>query len=252
MAISGGMGRLVETLSEPLDVTLRAQVLGIDRRADGTITVRSEQGTFEVDALVLAVPAPVAGRLLQDVAPAAASALAQVTYGTSAVVHVEVVPERRDRLVELAASGWLGAPEERPAVAAASFVGLKWPHLRCPGRLRASVRRADLLAADDDRLLQAALDEMERVLGVPLLREQARLHRWTRALPVRTPDAAAQVAHAKGALPGNVVLVGTAEAGSGVASALASGRRGAEAVMAATDGSGVHLGGLPPLRLRSE
>jgi oxygen-dependent protoporphyrinogen oxidase len=228
LAVAGGMGRLVEVLSGRLEVAVGEPVVGLDRHPNGTIGVRTEQRALSADAVVVAAPPPATAGLVRDVAPPAATALAHVVCGSSAIIHVEVAPEHQERLAALGASGWLGAPEERPAVAAGSFVGLKWPHLGCPGRVRASVRREDLLAGGDDRLMRVALDEIEAVLGVPLLREGTRLHRWDRALPLRTPDAAAQVARARAALPGDVVLVGTAEGGSGVASALMSGRRGAD------------------------
>lgn len=232
VAVAGGMHRLVTALAASARVQLRTPVRSVLANADGTFDVRSAEATFVADAVVLAVPAPVAGRILAEISPSAAQLLEGVATSSSAVLHVDVVPEQQDRLATFCAPGWLAAPEEGAAVAAGSFVGTKWPHIQRPGRVRATVRRADLLAASDEHLLRVALDDIERVLGLATVRREARVHRWTGVLPVRGPGTSQRVAGAGELLPRGIELAGTAEATVGVAAVLASGRRAADRIVA--------------------
>jgi oxygen-dependent protoporphyrinogen oxidase len=232
MAAEGGMQRVVNALAASTEVRLGVAVTSVTAEPDGTFVVRAPGESFPADAVVVAVPAPVAGWILAEVSGSASRALGGVATSSSVVLHVDVVPEQQDRLSAFDATGWLAAPEERAAVSAASFVGVKWPHLRCPGRVRAVVRRPDLLAAPDEQLLCVALDELERVLGLHTERHLARLHRWSAALPVRAPGTAARVAEARAQLPRGIELAGTAHAAVGVTAAVTSGRRAAERVVA--------------------
>lgn len=232
LAAEGGMQRLVDALAASTEVRLGVPVTSVGVNSDGTFVVRSLGESFLADAVVVAVPAPVAGRILTEVSGSAATALGGIATSSSAVLHVDVVPEQQGRLSALGATGWLAAPEERAAVSAASFVGVKWPHLGCPGRVRAVVRRPDLLTAPDEQLLCVALDEIERVLGLHTERHQARLRRWSGALPVRAPGTAVRVAEARAHLPAGIELAGTAHAAVGVTAALASGQKAADRVVA--------------------
>jgi len=180
----GGIGRLPDALVEQLqaDVHLNAVVRGVER--DGaTWVLHTDRGDERYDAVVVATPAPATSRLLADVAPRAAFALADV-----AVASVAIVTFVFDDDIELTGSGFLVPPVDGTSIKAATFSSSKWGWLAEPGRtvLRASVGRAGdtaLMHHDDATVSDAALDDLRSALG--RLPEPAAWHvqRWGGALP---------------------------------------------------------------------
>lgn len=229
VAPEAGMSSLVQRLAADVDLLLGTAARALVRHGR-RLTVVTEAGDLAADAVVLAVPPPVAAGLVAGLATDASAALAGIATTTSAVVQVDLPADQAAVLQSFDSGGWLGAPEERPAVSAGSFAGLKWPQLGAPTRLRLVVRRPDLVSGDDHALGNAALAEAGRLLGVTPLAGSIRIHRWADALPVRAPDTAARVAAARAELPPSVRLIGTAAAGVGVSTAVAAGCQAATEV----------------------
>jgi monoamine oxidase len=86
--IAGGNEGLARALAAPLDVRLRTPVTAISWGA--AAAVRTSEGTVEADAVVVAVPAPVAATIAFDPPLPAplAGALARVRYGHAAKLFV--------------------------------------------------------------------------------------------------------------------------------------------------------------------
>ncbi len=180
----GGVGRLPLALVEQLDadVHLDSVVRGVERDGSGWV-VRTDRGAPRFDAVVLATPAPATSRLLAEVAPRAAFALADV-----AVASVAIVTFVFDADLDLTGSGFLVPPVDGTSIKAATFSSNKWGWLDEPGRtvLRASVGRAGdtaLLHHDDATVADAALADLRSALG-HLPRPAAwHVQRWGGALP---------------------------------------------------------------------
>ena len=76
-ALRGGYAVLVDALATGVDVRSSTTVRALNRLADGwRLVLGPDQGVLDVDAVVLAVPAPAAARLLAEVVPTAATAAA--------------------------------------------------------------------------------------------------------------------------------------------------------------------------------
>src|SRR4051812_40131050 len=124
--VRGGLGRLPEAVlrASGAEIVLRRTVRRLERTADGWRVVHGpttdEQAT-ECDAVVVAVPAAPAARLLADVAPTAAAELASVDYASMAIVTTvwgdADVP---------AGTGYLVPAVERRPVKAVTFTSAKW------------------------------------------------------------------------------------------------------------------------------
>ena len=98
----------------PSDVRLSTTVRALHRLADGwRLVLGPGQDALDVDAVVLAVPAPAVARLLADVAPAAARAAGEIELASSVVVALAYREADARRLP--ATSGVLVAAGE-PAV----------------------------------------------------------------------------------------------------------------------------------------
>jgi protoporphyrinogen/coproporphyrinogen III oxidase len=182
--LDGGIGQLPGALVERLeaDVHLDAVVRGVER--DGaTWVLHTDRGDQRYDAVVVATPAPATARLLSDVAPRAAFALADVAVASVAIVTFVFHDD-----IDVTGSGFLVPPVDGTSIKAATFSSSKWGWLAEPGRtvLRASVGRAgetSLLHHDDATVADAALADLRSALG--RLPEPAARHvqRWGGALP---------------------------------------------------------------------
>jgi oxygen-dependent protoporphyrinogen oxidase len=142
-----------------------------------------------VDAVVLAVPAPAARRLLGDAVPAASAALSAVEVASMAVVALALPPGTE---LPQASGVLIGAGERHRdgspmAAKAFTFSSRKWAHLSGgPVLVRGSVGRfgdPGALRADDDelvRLVRADLAELTGITADPL---DVHVNRWGGGLP---------------------------------------------------------------------
>jgi oxygen-dependent protoporphyrinogen oxidase len=188
---------------------------------------------------VLATPAAATSRLLADVAPPAATALAAVEYASVGIVTL-VLP--RVRLpTALSGSGFLVPPVEGRYVKAATFSSAKWGWLddAAPDRVvvRASVGRYGEqrdLQADDAEVVARAVTDLGAALGQPLpVPLASSLTQWGGGLPqyaVGHVDVVDLVRREVGRLPG-LAVAGAAYDGVGVPACVASGTRAADEVL---------------------
>jgi len=178
MSLPGGLASLVPAVSaaSAADVRTGAMVRAIERSARGwRLTAGSAHDPWfaEADAVVLALPAAPAGRLLAGLpgAAAAAAGLAEVTTASMAIVTL-AFPDTAFPVTP-AGSGYLVPAVDGRAVKAVTFSTVKWPHLRAaaPGLqiIRCSVGRIGeetLLHRDDADLAELARAELAEATGV--------------------------------------------------------------------------------------
>ncbi len=223
--LDGGLGQLPEALAKASGAEIRTQAVTRDIEQSGAAwQITLDGGQEKADAIVVATPAPAAGRLLASVAPEAAFELADVTYASMAIITFVI-----DDDVELTGSGFLVPPVDGTAIKGSTFSSQKWAWLAEPGRtvLRASIGRAGetaLLHQDDVTVAAAALADLR--LAVGHLPEPAQWHvqRWGGALPqyeVGHLDRIDVVDRALAAVPG-LEVCGAAYRGVGVPAVIAS------------------------------
>jgi oxygen-dependent protoporphyrinogen oxidase len=221
--VEGGLTRLVDAVVSAADVELR---LGTPVRSlawSGGWRV----GDLVADAVVLAVPARPAARLLAGVSPSAAELVGVLDYASVALVAMAV---RGASLPAL--SGFLVPASEGYAVKALTIFTTKWGHLRPPAGvawLRASVGRYGDTAAlqrTDEDLASLVHAELGALLGKPLpAPEWVRVTRWGGALPQYGPGHLDRVAAARAALDGlPIALAGAAYDGVGIPACIRSGQ----------------------------
>ena len=249
--IRGGIGRL------PVAVAMALAERGVPV-VDGTAVrgLRATPGGWELivgpvqrervetaDAVVLAVPAAPAARLLAEVAPAASAELAGVRYASVALVHLTVPAAVAAGLA--GTSGVLVPPVEGLTVKAATWSSLKWDWVRegAPETLvlRASVGRAGDegdLARPDEELVDTVLGDLATITGAAFDRStlvDARVTRWGGGLPqyaVGHADRVSRIRSATAAHP-TLALCGAAYDGVGIPACIASGRAAARALLPA-------------------
>jgi protoporphyrinogen/coproporphyrinogen III oxidase len=212
------------------------------RAADGrwrlTVGSTRDPQTLTADAVVLAVPATPANRLLAQVS----TVDVPLAYASVALVSV-LLPQAT--LPEL--SGFLVPGASSSNIKAVTFLDRKWPHLRRPGRTLARISlgrfgEESVLQRPDGELVELAVGELAALVGTPRQPVAAAVHRWGGALPQYPPGHPARVAAARSALPGGLALAGAAYDGVGIPACIRSGRTAAEQLVACANGAGADAG----------
>lgn len=238
----GGMARLVDALvalMPGVDLRIGRRVVALETSAGGTAPsecrVALDDGTSIVtSAVVVATPAHAAARLLGDLAGSAAETMAEVEHSSIAMVTLAFdraglgAPERAP--MDDSVSGVLIPRDQGLLVTALSNATNKWAQLRDPDRddviLRVSVgrtgdpRHRDL---DDDSLLAAVLDDIDRIVGVSAAPTDVRIGRWDDAFPQYAPGHLDRMDRVEAALASTPVrLAGMALRGVGIPACIRS------------------------------
>jgi oxygen-dependent protoporphyrinogen oxidase len=238
--IEGGLSRLVDAAAEAAGATLLTgtpvvEVLRSGGRWRLVLGSRAQPSTMDVDAVVLAVPARPAVRLLRGAHPEAAELVGQLDYASVALVRLAVPGAELPEL-----SGFLVPAVEGYAVKALTIFSTKWAHLRRPdgtALLRASVGRygdTAVLQRTDAELVTLVRRELGELLGAPLPPPAAAdVVRWGGGLPQYRPGHLDRVADARAALGdrSTVALAGAAYEGVGIPACVRSGEAAAEHIL---------------------
>lgn len=236
--LRGGMSTLVTALAD--DVTARGghlrpgtPVAGI--HADGSRwLLELGDGTLRADAVVVAIDAPAAARLLADL-PRSAHALGSISVGDVAVVALVVESARLDD--DPVGSGVLvGAGHPTVHAKAMTHASAKWAWIReayGPGRhlVRLSYGRDGRIDEPFDDLVEIATADLSRITGADdVVVRDTRVVRWDRSLVHPAPGHRERVASVRAAVadvPG-LAVVGAGLGGNGLAGTIATGASVAE------------------------
>ncbi len=237
-AVRGGYRTLLDALAGAAgaEVRLRTTVRALERREHGWRLVlgpTTAPEALDVDAVVLAVPAPAVARLLGPHAPAAARAAGEVELASSVVVSLAF-----DTALDLPTSGVLVAAGEPLAVKGVTHSSTKWAALGADGlaRLRASLGRAGEAAAlqvDDAELVARVRADLRTLAGITADPVAVHVQRWGGGLPQYGVGHPARVAAVEGGLPAGIAVAGAALHGVGVPACVATARSAAERLAAA-------------------
>ncbi|MDF8265865.1 protoporphyrinogen oxidase [Luteipulveratus flavus] len=241
--IEGGVGRLPQLLADALTarggvVRTGVTVREIKRTPGGWDVVTGPVPLPEAvaaDAVVVAVPARPASRLLTDVAPHAARLLGEIEYASMAVVTMAF--ERSALGAVPVGSGFLVPPVDGHAIKAATFSSGKWPWLSAAAAdlfvLRVSLGRQGeeaVLQREDADLVRLGLADLRSALGSLPDPVDTHVQRWGGGLPqyaVGHLDRIASVQQDVARVDG-LALAGAAYEGVGIPACIASGRSAAE------------------------
>jgi oxygen-dependent protoporphyrinogen oxidase len=245
-ALRGGYATLVDALVAAVDVRLSTTVRALHRLPDGwRLVLRPGQDALDVDAVVLAVPAPAVARLLAEVVPAAARVAGEIELASSVVVALAYRDADAQRLPMT--SGVLVAAGEPLSIKAATHSSRKWAHLAAAAtdglvRLRTSLGRFGeeaTLQVDDAELVARSRADLAVLAGITAAPVAVHVQRWGGGLPqyaVGHLDRVRAIEDAVAAVPG-LAVTGAALHGVGVPACVGTARLAAERVAAQlTDG----------------
>jgi oxygen-dependent protoporphyrinogen oxidase len=237
-SMENGMQQMTDAVAATLpapSVCLNTRVQAVQRQDSGWV-VSAGYGSDSFDAVILAMPASVAGALLGASAPQLAAELRGISYSSSVTVALGYGPEVRAGLP--AGFGFLVPRRENRRMLAATFVHNKFPHRAPEDRalLRCSLggtRDEAVLSLPDDEILQIVRGELREILGLAAEPLFARVYKWNGAMAqygVGHLDRMERVERLRAEVPG-LFLAGNGYRGIGVPDCVRTGREAAEGAM---------------------
>jgi oxygen-dependent protoporphyrinogen oxidase len=191
------------------------------------------------DAVVLAVPASAAARLVRDVAPGLAGQLAAIPFASTTIVQAAYAANAVG--VPLEGSGHVNPRAGGRPVSACTWMSSKFEQRAPPGAvlLRAFIK-GEAAAAGDDVVIRLAFDEFRETLGITRDPLWLRLDRHPESMPQYTlghQDRVAAIETSLLELPG-LYVAGQSYRGAGIPDTIGSANRAADAVLALAGYSG--------------
>jgi oxygen-dependent protoporphyrinogen oxidase len=242
-SLQGGLRELVDALvarlpAESLSLGAQVETLERDPGAAPPFALRLAGGAvLRARSVVLAIPAHRASGLVAGLAPQAAAALATIRFAHTATVLLGY--RRADVAHPLDGYGLVVPAAERLRSSAFSFFSTKFPgrapagHVLLRGFL-GGMRDPEVLALDDDALIELVTREMAPVVGLrgaPLL---ARVFRWPAGTPqmeVGHMERLAAIESDLARLPG-LLVTGAGLRGTGLPDCIADGTQAARQALA--------------------
>ena len=228
--LPGGLGRLPTAVAEAskADIRTRTTVRALDRTPTGwrvTTGSTADPSYVDADAVILAVPAAPAARLLQKHVD---------VEGLPDYASVAIVALVLDGPTPGRGSGYLVPAVEGLTTKAVTFTSRKWAHYGSTTVVRASVGRygeAIDLQRDDDELVDLVRRELEQVVGPVGATIDSRVTRWGGGLPQYAVGHLDRVRRLRSSLPPGITVAGAAYDGVGVPAVIRSGQDAAAAVL---------------------
>jgi oxygen-dependent protoporphyrinogen oxidase len=237
-SLKGGMGTLVDAVSKGFNVR-HATVEKIDHIENIGFRIRADGDWFNADQVIIAAPAWSAAALLTELDANLARRLDEIPYSSS--LTLTLVYKEPEFNGKRAGFGFLVPAKERQRLAAATFVGTKFPHRAPDDRivLRCFLGGAGdeaILNESDESVIQIARKELKRILGLTAAPIFESVSRWPRAMAQYTVGHIARMKEIKervAAIPG-LYLAGNGYDGIGIPDCIRTGRAAAKQAAAAS------------------
>jgi protoporphyrinogen/coproporphyrinogen III oxidase len=237
-SLKNGMQQLIETIVPRLNqksLLTNAPVESIQRESERW-TVSSGSKSAHFDAVILAVPAGIAARLLATCSSELSSELAAITYSSS--ITVGLAYDRAVRQSLPPGFGFLVPRSEGKRLLAATFVHNKFPHrapadralLRC---FFAGSSAENIWQLSDDAITTIVRTELQQILGLRAAPLFSRVYKWKSAMAqygVGHLDRLDRIDRLRQQLPG-LALAGNAYRGIGVPDCVRSGQDAAKQLL---------------------
>lgn len=239
VAPRGGMRELISAITHripPENIRLNQPVVSMLKADGGRWKILFEDDEQLFDAVILAVPAHRAAKLLADVNGELSTALASIPYASAAIV-IHAFP-REQVGHPLDGFGFVVPQIENRKILACSFSSVKFDQ-RAPANfvlLRTFVGGAlqpELLDSSDEDLIQLVEDELQPLLSIQGKAAFSQVRRWQNAMPqyhVGHLETVRRIEDQVGRL-NNVALAGNAYHGVGIPACIRSSRAAADRIL---------------------
>ncbi len=247
MTLKGGLQQMTEKLAAQVEryrVFVRRRVLALEFAPGGPggatdscsrrFQIACEGGkVYDADAVVLALPAYLAGGLLPALDHRLSELLEGIPYSSSMTVSLGF--DERARRSLPAGFGFLVPRKERRRMLACTFVHAKFDHRAPEGKamLRCflgGARDPDVLGLSDDEVLAIVRRELKEIMNFTAEPLFFRVHRWPASMaqyPVGHKGRVSAIEERLQDLPG-LYLAGNAYSGIGISDCIRTGKSAAE------------------------
>ena len=234
---AGGLTRLTQRMLIDTGVEIRmlTTVGSVAILPSGRYLVKtSTDKSTEVDAVVLAVPALVAAKILRPLTQVAAALLEKIRYASVATVILSYPRAAVDGLKAFQGTGLLVASSRKRLLKAATFMSTKWLHLADPELVlvRLSCGRANekvIEAISDEELVARLHADLVDATGVKAAPIDSYVQRWPNAMPqmeIGHLELASKIREDLATFKG-IYLAGSSYDGIGIGACLNSGAKAA-------------------------
>ncbi|MBI5595466.1 MAG: protoporphyrinogen oxidase [Elusimicrobia bacterium] len=238
MAMDGGLTSLVDALAAKLppgSARTGAAVTALARSGSGW-TVRTAAGQFDASAVVLALPASAAARIVRAVDERLDNELARIDFVSTATLSMAYPAGAWKG--KLKGFGFVVDRREARAVVAGTYSSSKFPGRSRDGSelLRiflGGAGREEAVAWNDEKVVAAVRADLRRILGADPEPTTARVYRWPASNPqynVGHQERVARLEALAAAQPG-LILAGSSYKGVGIPDCVRSGREAAKRVI---------------------
>jgi oxygen-dependent protoporphyrinogen oxidase len=240
------MQQLVDAIAATLDpaaMRKKAAVATVSRAGSRWRVSCATGEVAEYDAMILAVPAYHAAKMLGASAQALAEQLAGIRYSSSVTVALGYEAKTMSAREHQAISdgfGFLVPAVEGRRILAATFVHNKFPHRVPDGGLLLRVVLSGgsgagngVLELSDEQILAAVRRDLREILGLRTAERFARVYRWRQAMAqydVGHLERIAEIERLRQQLPG-LALAGNAYSGIGVPDCIRTGKEAAQSLV---------------------
>lgn len=239
MSFKKGMGELPEALEKNLHGRiLKGKEATRIIRANNRFQVEIEgMEPIMADGMILAVPAPEAGALMQEMVPDVSQILHSVPMASSATI--QLVYKRHQIPKALNSFGFLVPHVEQRKINAVTFASVKWNY-RVPDEEHVLLRvfiggakNSHLATVPEEEMIRWVKQELKSILGIIAEPERYWVHRWIDARPQYTMghlDRLREIDRHLQKVSG-LVLVGGCYRGIGVPDCVNDGIKGAKEII---------------------
>ena len=232
VSLSGGTAELIHTLVGQLmgDLRLNVQVTRLFKR-ESAYGIELEDGKIlRADAIVLAVPAYNAAKLIKDLAPEAADKMSTIRYVSTGTLSLAY---RHDDIGLIDGFGLVIPRSQDRLINAVTFTSNKFND-RAPsgyGLLRVffgGSRNPGMMDVPDDELLETVQRELRTLLKIEAEPIFNRIYRWHRANPQYDVGHLSLVKAVEDGLPAGVLVTGSPYRGVGIPDCVHQGKLAAD------------------------
>lgn len=221
ISFQDGMEEVVEELGARLtgDCRLETAVEDLQQSESGYMLTLDDGSRLAADAVILAVPAYVAARLLGSVAPEAARRLRRIRYVSTGTISLAYRAAEVSHPLD--GFGLVIPRSERRPINALTWTSTKFDERAPEGHvlLRAffgGSRNPQMMKVGDEELVTVVRSELKALLGIDARPLFHRIYRWPRANPQYDVGHLKRVEAIEAALPERVYVTGSPYRGIGI------------------------------------
>jgi protoporphyrinogen/coproporphyrinogen III oxidase len=233
-SLNNGMQQMVDALVArltPSALRLNCPVKSMRPQENGWL-VSAPDESYGFDAVIVATPAHIAARLLQDASSDLSAELGAIPHSSS--VTVTLGYEQNVRTMLPPGFGFLVPRKESKRLLAATFVHTKFSHRAPEGRalirgFLGGSRDQQILTSSDEEIVRIVREELKQILSLAAEPLFTRVYRWNAAMAQYTVghlERLERIQHFSRALPG-LALAGNGYFGIGVPDCVRSGMEAA-------------------------